>query len=185
MFTALAALATATPDWCKADKRVHKSIAKRWQLEWQKVPFILRGSGQNSIDYRRITECFDFDRLSCSCLRGLVLSASKKKLFFVHRKIFQNVDPVQHQDVSSKGLLREFCQLQSFQVEIYLFFPPKSPTEIWKLTPQRRHSSELAASANFFWRRQRRVLSSYIHSTQLSNCIESISWAMLTWRPWF
>ena len=115
----------------------------------------------------------------------VALSANKKRLFFVHRKIFQLVDPVQHQDVSSKGLLREFCQLQSFQVEIYLFFPPKSPTEIWKLTPQRRHSSELAASVNFFWRRQRRVLSSYIHSTQLSNCIESISWAMFTRRPWF
>ena len=71
-----------------------------------------------------------FDRLSCSCLRGLVLSATKKKLFFVHSRIFQLVDPVQHQDVSSKGLLREFCQLQLFQVEIYLFFPPKSPTEI-------------------------------------------------------
>ena len=61
-----------------------------------------------------------------------MLSASKKKLFFVHRKIFQLVDPVQHQDVFSKGLLGEFCQLQPFQVEIYLFFPPKSPTEILK-----------------------------------------------------
>ena len=103
-----------------------------------------------------------------------MLSASKKKLFFVHRKIFQLVDPVQHQDVFSKGLLGEFCQLQPFQVEIYLFFPPKSLTEILNLTPQRRHASELEAFADFF-RSQRRVLSSRIHSTQLSNCIESIS----------
>ena len=51
-----------------------------------------------------------------------MLSASKKKLFFVQRKIFQLVDPVQHQDVFSKGLLSEFCQLQPFQVKIYLFF---------------------------------------------------------------
>ena len=29
VFTELVAPATATPDWCKADKRVHKSIAKR------------------------------------------------------------------------------------------------------------------------------------------------------------
>ena len=80
-----------------------------------------------------------------------MLSASKKKLFFVHRKIFQLVDPVQHQDVFSKGLLGEFFQLQPFQVKIYLFFPPKSPTETLKLTPQRRHASEIAALADFFF----------------------------------
>ena len=79
-----------------------------------------------------------------------MLSASKKKLFLVHRKSFQLVDPTQHQDVFSKGLLGEFCQLQPFQVEIYLFFPPKSPTEIFKLTPQRWQASELAAFADFF-----------------------------------
>ena len=55
------------------------------------------------------------------------------------------MDPVQHQDVFSKGLQGEFCQLQPYQVKIYLIFPPKSPTEILKLTPQRRHVSELAA----------------------------------------
>ena len=54
-----------------------------------------------------------------------MLSASKKKLFFAHRKIFQPVDPFQHQDVFLKGQLGEFCQLQPFQVEIYLFFLPK------------------------------------------------------------
>ena len=80
-----------------------------------------------------------------------MLSASNKK------QIFQLVDPVQHQDVFSKGLQGEFCQLQPFQVEIYLIFPPKSPTEIVMVFEVRR------------------VLSSGIHSTQLSNCIESIS----------
>ena len=88
-----------------------------------------------------------------------MLSASKKKLFFVHREIFQLVDPAQHQDVFSKGLLGEFCQLQPFQVEIYLFFPPN-----FKIIPQRRHASELAAFADFLLS-QRRVLSSRIHST--------------------
>ena len=33
---------------------------------------------------------------------------------------------------------------------MYLFFPPKSPTEILKLTPQRRHVSELAGFAASF-----------------------------------
>ena len=47
--------------------------------------------------------------LSASCLGGLVLSASKKKVFLVYRKIFRLVDPVQHQYVFSKGLLSEFC----------------------------------------------------------------------------
>ena len=36
------------------------------------------------------------------------------------------------------------------QVVIYLFFPPKSPTEVLKLTPQRRHASEIRAFADFF-----------------------------------
>ena len=80
-----------------------------------------------------------------------MLSASKKKLFLVLWKIFQLVDPVQHQDVFSKGLLGEFFHIQPLQVKIYsMFFPPKSPTEILKLTPQRRHASELAAFADFF-----------------------------------
>ena len=88
--------------------------------------------------------------LSASYLGGLVLSASKMKLFFVHRKIFQLVDPVQHQVIFSKDLLGEFYQLQPFQVKIYLFFLPKLPTETLKLTPQRRHASEIAALADFF-----------------------------------
>ena len=51
-----------------------------------------------------------------------MLSASKKKLFLVYRKIFQLVDQVQHQYVfSTKGLLGEFSQLQPFPAEIYLF----------------------------------------------------------------
>ena len=81
-----------------------------------------------------------------------MLNASKKRLFLVHGKIFQLVDPVQYQDVFSKGLLREFCQLQSpFKVEIYsVFFPPKSPTEILKFTPQRQHASEIGGFADFF-----------------------------------
>lgn len=61
-------------------------------------------------------------------LEGLVLSLSKKKLFLVYGKIFQYVDTVQNQDVFSKDPLGNFCQLQPFQVEIYVFFPPKSPT---------------------------------------------------------
>ena len=36
-----------------------------------------------------------------------------------------------------------------FQVEIYLFFPPKSPTEVLKLTPQRQHASEIGTFADF------------------------------------
>ena len=51
-----------------------------------------------------------------------MLSAIKKKLFLVYRKIIQLVDPVQHQYIISKGLLGEFCQLQPFQAEIYWFF---------------------------------------------------------------
>ena len=107
------------------------------------------------MDFRRLLECFDFDRLSASCLEGLVLRPSKKKLFLVHWKIFQLVDPVQHQDVFSKDLLGEFCQLQPFQIEMYLLFPPKSPTEILKLTPQRWHASDLVGFAAIFGVREK------------------------------
>ena len=47
---------------------------------------------------------------------------NKLKLFLVYRKIFQIVDPVQHQYVFLKGLLGKLCQLQPFPAEIYLFF---------------------------------------------------------------
>ena len=72
----------------------------------------------------------------------------------VHRKIFQFVDPFQHQDVFSKGLLGEFFQLQPFQVEIYF--------KILKLTPQRRHASELLAFADFFGVREKFFHLAYI-----------------------
>ena len=104
-----------------------------------------------------------------------MLSTSKKKVFLVQGEIFYLVDPVQHQDLFSKGLLGEFCQRQPFQVKMYLFFPPKSPTEILKLTSQRRHASELAGVAALFQWSQRRVLLPCLHSTQLSDCIESLN----------
>ena len=39
--------------------------------------------------------------------------------------------------------------LNRFLVEMYLVFPPLSRTEIWKLTPQKRHASELAGFVAF------------------------------------
>ena len=60
-------------------------------------------------------KCFDFDRLSASCLGGWCWSTSKKRLSLIHRKIFHLMDPLQHQDVFSKDLLGEFCQLLPFQ----------------------------------------------------------------------
>ena len=40
--------------------------------------------------------------------------------------------------------------LNRFTVKMYLFFRPKSGTEILKLIPERWHASELAASVPFF-----------------------------------
>ena len=119
--------------------------------------------------------------LSASCLEGLVLSASKKKLFFVYRKIFQLVDPVQHQYVFSKGLLDEFCQLQLFPAEIYLFF------RHWNFkinATSRTHascvSSQLAAFADIFGVREEFFCPAFfrLNLVPVLNCIESISWAM-------
>ena len=94
-------------------------------------------------------QCFDFDRLSASCLRGLVLSASVEEDF-----------PTCGSSSTPRGIFkrsaRRFFQLQPFHVEIYcLVVSPKSPTEILKLTPQRRHASELAAFAHFFGVREK------------------------------
>ena len=58
---------------------------------------------------------------------------------------------------------------------MYVFFPLKSPTKT-----ARNWTCRLG---RLFWS-QGRVFSSRIHSTQLSSCIESISWALFTWRPW-
>ena len=63
----------------------------------------------------------------------LHVSTSEKKLFLVHEKTLHLMDPVQHQNAFSKDLLGKFWQLQPFQVEMYLFFPPKSPTELTAL----------------------------------------------------
>ena len=48
-----------------------------------------------------------------------------KKLFLVHRKIFQFVDPVQHQDVFSQDLPSEFCKLQPLSGRNFLAFSTK------------------------------------------------------------
>ena len=123
--------------------------------------------------------------LSASCLGGLVLSASKKKLFLVYRKIFQLVDPVQHQYVFSKGLLGEFCQLQLFPAEIYLFF------RHWNFkinATSRTHascvSSQLAAFADIFGVREEFFCPAFIRLNLVTALSRFREQCTFTWRPW-
>ena len=90
-----------------------------------------RGSGQNGIDFRIILwkiivfRPFLFQEKEMRSARRLLLTPALSGI------------------------------LNRFSVEIYLFFQPRSPAEILKLTPQRQHPSQLVGFA-VFWS-QRRV----------------------------
>ena len=52
--------------------------------------------------------------------------------------------------VPLRSIIEERVKSNEFDLEVKGFFPPKSPTEILKLMPQRRHASEtLEFSAGF------------------------------------
>ena len=89
-------------------------------------------------------------------LEDWCLSAGKKRLFLVHRKIFHLVTSSTPRCIFKRFARRLLSTpalsgtLNRFSAEIYLFFPPKSPTEILKLTPHRRHASEVEGFATLF-----------------------------------
>ena len=123
-------------------------------------------------------DCFDFDRLSASSLGGSVLNREQKQAVSRSREDFPFCGSISAPQCIFKRIARRILSipanseiLNRFPVEMYLVFPPWSRTEILQLTPQTRHASELAVTRDF---------SSRINSTQLSKCIESISWATLT-----
>ena len=97
-----------------------------------------------------------------------------KRMFLVHGKIFHLVDPVQHQDVFSNDLLGDnfssFCNC-SFHRNNWLKFSNQ----------RHKDGTHLNLGALPSPCSQRRFLSFRIHSTQLSNCMKSISLAMFTW----
>ena len=160
----------------KSKLSVDNSSDRKWDSS-------LRDSGQNGIDFR--TKCFDHDSLSASCLGGLVLSANKKKLFLVYRKIFQLVDPVQHRCVFSKGPLGEFCQLQLFPAEIYLFFRHwnfKINATSWTHTSC--VSSQLAAFAQNFGVREEFFCPAFIRFNLVTALSRFREQCTFTWRPW-
>ena len=123
--------------------------------------------------------------LSASCLGGLVLSASKNKLFLVYREIFQLVDPAQHQYVFSKGVLGEFCQLQLFPAEIYLFFRHWNfKTNLTSRTHASCVSSQLAAFADIFGVREEFFCPAFIRLNLVTALSRFHERCTFTWRPW-
>ena len=156
-------------------------MEEHWQLKWQKVAFITLRLRPKWHRFQKNFRMFWFwSSLSAFCLGGLTLSVNKKRSCFSFTERFSNLCGSSSTPICIfKRSARRICQLQPFQIEIYLFF------RHWNIKINAIKTVRIwtCGLCWLFWS-QRRVLLSHNHSTQLSNCIESISWTMFTWRPW-